>query len=197
MSKLGYLVSFVMGGGIASLITWKICEKKYKDIADEEIESVKKAFSKNIQVVVKDKEEKDIPKSKTNEYEELVNKKYRYASKYESALNELKSSAEKEDDTMAPYIITPDEYGELPDYERVNLIYYVEDGVVATETDEVIDDPDDIIGLDSLDHFGEDTEDCIFVRNEKLKTDYEILRDNSSFSEMMGQKSYATEDDDD
>ena len=35
---------FLSGAAIGSVVTWKIIEKKYKDLADEEIESVKETF---------------------------------------------------------------------------------------------------------------------------------------------------------
>ena len=38
------LLFFVAGAAIGSIATWKLIEKKYKDLADEEIESVKETF---------------------------------------------------------------------------------------------------------------------------------------------------------
>ena len=38
------LLCFVAGAAIGSVVTWKLIEKKYKDLADEEIESVIETF---------------------------------------------------------------------------------------------------------------------------------------------------------
>ena len=75
-----------------------------------------------------------------------------------------------------PYVISPDEFGEFEDYEKISLIYY-NDGVLTDENNEIVDDINEIVGEDSLKHFGEYEEDSVFVRNDKLKCDYEILYD--------------------
>ena len=38
------LLFFITGAAIGSVVTWKLIEKKYKDIADEEIASVIETF---------------------------------------------------------------------------------------------------------------------------------------------------------
>lgn len=194
MSKLSTTIAYLLGVATGFAVATTIVKKKCMEIADKEIASVKEAFSKETHIYVTPREEakkEDIPES----YEKEV-KKHGYAAHYKS-LNELKEATEGGDDDMdEPYIISPNDFGELPDYECVNLIYYQEDGVIATESDEIIDSPDDVIGLDSLKQFGDYTTDSIFVRNDKLKCDYEILRDSGSFEEMMSQKPYANEEDD-
>ena len=44
--KLLYLVMFAAGATIGSAVSWQLAKNKYKQIADEEIQSVKDAFSK-------------------------------------------------------------------------------------------------------------------------------------------------------
>ena len=39
------VIGFVLGAAAGSLVTWKLIEKKYQQIADEEVASVKKAYS--------------------------------------------------------------------------------------------------------------------------------------------------------
>lgn len=81
-----------------------------------------------------------------------------------------------------PYVISPDEFGEKDGYENVTLTYYA-DGVLTDYFDNVISNVDEVVGFDSLDHFGEYEDDVVFVRNEKMETDYEILRDLRDFNE--------------
>lgn len=59
---------------------------------------------------------------------------------------------------------------------KISLIYY-NDGVLTDENNEIVDDINEIVDEDSLKHFGEYEEDSVFVRNDKLKCDYEILYD--------------------
>ena len=69
------------------------------------------------------------------------------------------------------------------EYEQISLTYYA-DGVLADENDEVIEDVEDAVGIDSLNHFGEYEDDSVFVRNDARKCDYEILLDQRTYSEV-------------
>lgn len=61
---------------------------------------------------------------------------------------------------------------------------YYADGVLANYYDEPIDDIDEYVGKDSLNHFGEYEADSVYVRNDEKKIDYEILRDDRKFSDV-------------
>ena len=43
---------------------------------------------------------------------------------------------------------------------------------------------DEIVGLDSLTHFGEYEDDSVFVRNDVMKCDYEILLDHRNYKDV-------------
>ena len=58
----------------------------------------------------------------------------------------------------------------------ISLRYYG-DKVLTDEDDVIITNVDEIIGEDSLTHFGEYEDDSVFVRNDEMKADYEILLD--------------------
>lgn len=94
--------------------------------------------------------------------------------------------------TDHPHIITPEEFGEKEDYDTISLTLY-SDGVVADDADKPIDDIDDVIGKGSLDHFGEYEDDSIFVRNDKLKCDYEVLIDEREYAQILEEKPYLKE----
>ena len=81
-----------------------------------------------------------------------------------------------------PYVISPDEFGELEDYTKVSLTYFA-DGVLADECGEIVDDVEEIIN-DGLDHFGEYEDDSVFVRSDAKRCDYEILKDLRDFSDF-------------
>ena len=48
---------------------------------------------------------------------------------------------------------------------------------------------------DFADHFGEYEDDSVFVRNNRLKCDYEILRDEGEYSDLPSVKYHNYEDD--
>lgn len=79
-------------------------------------------------------------------------------------------------------VISPDEFGEIEEYTKVSLFYF-EDGTLADEYGEVVDDVEEIVG-DGLEHFGEYEEDSVFMRNDAKRCDYEILRDLRTFAEF-------------
>ena len=82
------------------------------------------------------------------------------------------------------YIIPPDVVGLELDYDIVSLTYYA-DGVLADDRGEKVDDISDKVGSDFHRHFGEYEEDSVFVRNHKLKCDYEILKDLRTYAEVL------------
>lgn len=98
----------------------------------------------------------------------------------------MKVKKEEEKEPMKdenPYVISPDQFGELDDYETCSLTYYA-DGVLTDDTNTVIDNVDEVVGTDSLTHFGEYEDDSVFVRNDRHECDYEILLDNRRFSDI-------------
>lgn len=196
MGKALYFASFIAGGAVGAAVTWIFAKRKYEAIATEEIESVKKAFSKESHLVVvhnEDEAQKIADKAKNKpdiiDYgKKLAEEGY---TNYNKALKDVKETAAH--DYPDPYCIDPMEYGE-DGYEKQSLIYYDEDGVVADESDNVIEDPDDIIGLENLDRFQGDS---LYIRNERLNIDYEVLKDPGSFSEVLNHRNltHGSEDD--
>ena len=60
--------------------------------------------------------------------------------------------------------------------------------------DEPVEDVDDVVGIESLDHFGEWEDDSVFVRNDKYKTYYEILLDERKYSDIINENPHLAED---
>jgi hypothetical protein len=89
----------------------------------------------------------------------------------------------KDINSCNPYIITPEQFGEIEEYEKISLVYY-SDGVLTDENNERVDDIEEIVREDSLNHFGEYEEDSVFVRNDSRKCDYEILMDLRKFEDV-------------
>lgn len=84
---------------------------------------------------------------------------------------------------LKPYVISPEEFGEFEEYEKISLTYYA-DQVLTDENNEEVDDVEEIVGEESLTHFGEYEDDSVFVRNDRLKCDYEILLDQRNYSDV-------------
>ena len=82
-----------------------------------------------------------------------------------------------------PFVIDPSEFGENPEYDTETLTYFA-DGVLVDDVDDVIEEPDIIVGLENLKVFEEFGATSVYVRNDLYKTDYEIIRDDWNYSDL-------------
>lgn len=93
----------------------------------------------------------------------------------------------------APYIIHPDVYGQEDDYTTAELLCFADD-VIVDDTDLPIENRNMHIPRDLINHFGEFDADTVYVRNEQLKIDYEILRsERSYYGDYIEDKPYLKE----
>ena len=175
-------IPFLLGAVSGSVITWALLNNKYKQIAQEEIDSVKEVFSKKeetidvtelhpkMKVELAEQEEEN---PEMDKYKTLV-RDYRK----ESTKKKEEKEEDEEMDIDKPYVISPEEFDTLDDWETISLTYY-QDGVVTDDAGEPMSDEEieSAIGFESLEHFGEYEEDSVFVRNDERRTDYEILMD--------------------
>lgn len=91
-------------------------------------------------------------------------------------------------DPKVPYLISTEEFmNEGEDNEKITINYYAEDDTLADERDEVIPDVEGTVGLKNLSRWGDgsDSEFSVYVRNERLRTDFEVLREDTSYAKMM------------
>lgn len=187
---LKYFVVFSLGAAAGIAVSWKILEEKYKKISQEEIDSVKEWYSnkKNDEQVVTiepdqepEYEKDDDNRTSTGYYPIRSSDEYHTLTK---KYNNEQKGGSKTMASIKPYVIPPEDFGELDGYETISLTYYA-DGVLADDMDERITNVDDIIGSESLKHFGEYEDDSVFVRNDELLTDYEILFDTRDYEDVV------------
>ncbi len=89
----------------------------------------------------------------------------------------------KEGPAAAPYIISPTQFiNEEPYYDKITLEYYDDDILANALSEEIIEDINAAIGLESLTKFGEYEDDVVYVRNENRSTDYEVIRQHRPFA---------------
>ena len=72
-------------------------------------------------------------------------------------------------------LIAPDEFGEISDYEQVNLYYLTRDKVLVDNEGIPVENVHAMIGDDALEEFGVYEPDAVFVRNNRYETDYAIF----------------------
>lgn len=183
---------FAAGAAIGSAITWNFVKAKYEQIANEEIASVKDTYAKKLEEIRDHEIEEELGEDDEDDfYEEDTDEEefsegdmenyYDAVREYEH--NDYDNSAQNELEVDKPYVISPEEFGEFDNYEQISLTYY-DDGYLADDMDDLVEDVEDIIGWELLNHIGEYEEDAIHIRNDGLKTDYEILRVMDRYSDI-------------
>ncbi len=197
-------ILIVVAGASCGLATgYFIAKKKYEKKADDEINSVKKAFNEHLDELKKDNKLKDIPMTR-NGYSKkkiaenkikketsreplptdpVMNNYKDYSSPYRSSAKPKSTKGEKAPSKDRPYIISPDDFM-ASSYESSTLLYYA-DGVLADDDNNVISSYEELIGPEALNSFGQYQEDTVFVRNDKLKVDFEIILDTREFSKIQ------------
>ena len=197
--------TFVTGLVIGSVVTYVVVKDKFEKIAQEEIDSVKEVFGRRVEKEADKKVEKIAKKEvekirkEYNEYDNLTKNYTSYSkNKTEESIKDVEyeevcendedgvelDEIERASDYDRPYIIEPQEFGALDGYSLITLYHY-SDNVLADDCDELVEDLDDVVGEDYASHFGEYEDDCVYVRNDRLKADYEICRDLRKYSDVV------------
>lgn len=170
-----WIIFFSAGVVAGGLVGYYICKKKYHIV---KIEEVSEAVKVDKSVVKKEAEEK------------IYEASYK---KHEVDGDEDWDEAEKVNPVepeMVPYVISPDSYvTEHDEYAKIVLHYYEENEVLEYEEynldkgDDHFADIGSTIGYDAVNHFGEFEKDTVYVRNEALGNDYEVLLEHCAYDE--------------
>jgi hypothetical protein len=196
---------FAVGAAIGSAVTWKVVKTKYERIAQEEIDSVKEAFADRFG------ERKETLEDLKNKVDTLIDAEERHEQAKQIDWAELEDLNEEDDedeeteenllndyarlldvynkkkgggDDMKnePYVISPYDFGELDGYSQIELTYY-SDGTLEDDEYNILTDWENLIGKDSLTTFGEYEDDSVFVRNDDLRADFQILKDYRTYEQ--------------
>lgn len=209
--NLTNLFLFTAGAIIGSAVTWVYAKEHYAQVADVEIESMRKWFEvkdagSHLVTGFRDGLQADSNDARINGASDVILpistekpdlKTYAKMVEglgYTDYANAQKSEKEPEEveDVLAPHIIAPEEFGENG-YREVSLTYYA-DGILVDEGDKPIKDVDGTVGADYASHFGEYEDDSVFIRNDAMQIDFEILRDLRNYSDIYQSKPYPAED---
>lgn len=181
------ILFFVVGVAAGAGATYKYWKDYFEDISNNDISEAKEYYKELYSGNDKESEEKEI-EEKTPVKEAVVENRsekpgiidYAKTIKNEGYTDYSKPATESED-TPHIYIIKPIEYGDRDDWNQETITFHVPSENYEDEYGELmhidtvkecIGNPDDVVK-----HFGEYEEDSVFVRNEELKTDYEVLKD--------------------
>lgn len=179
-----YAFIFSVGAALGAIATWQYLKPKYERMVQDEVSEFKKDWSEREGKKIKCPDDDESRVMDIHELEQKRAELREMAKQYDNILEENKYTQvlEKGGSNMKddePYVISPLKFAEEDeDYDVVSLTYHA-DNILVDDMGELIEDAESIVGTEFPEHFGEYTEDpdTVYVRNERLMTDYEIQRD--------------------
>jgi len=212
------IAAFALGGGTGFLVARQLLEKKYTEIAESEIDSMREMFERQRRTFFNIENDSGGGGSSSsgetstgrdggagkveisnfrhlpnvvvrsslddNKYEQ-AKKKYDLAGRMadEDIPDELVDAVTEEViDTEYPYMIDDVQYAEECDhFAKLSLMYYL-DGIICDENEEMLDDVVHTIGQKAYDLLNVHPAN-MWIRNEPMGVDYEILVVNQEFGE--------------
>ena len=192
------VVAFVLGLGIGGGVTYLFTKKSLETYMNEEIDSVKEYYKTQLdemEAVIKNEDEETEWDENDEDFEENDPKTAKKEPNYKEIIRKLDygeySKKEKEEQEAAgvkpkkeePYIITADEFVQSMAGEQRTFTYYEEDGVFLDENYDIVTNGVELVGEENLDHFSEEEEDVLYVRNNETREDYEVLLEHMAYAE--------------
>lgn len=192
---------FLVGGLLTGIVAFLYISKT-KKIHEEEISSVIEEF--------RNRKVKDIPEEECNRAPETPKKTKDGASlEQKSSLDDYRNLSSKagyfnyskkdephpEVEKIEPFVIPEEEFGEM-DYTKVTYICYA-DGIITDEDDLMLREPVKILGDIDVWKYLDDEDDAVYVRNDARRCDYEFLRSEKKYSDILEERPYLAAEGDD
>ena len=191
-SKVSFILGTIIGAGIGVAGTYSYFKDKYEKLAEKDFNS-RRVFDEDKKdeseetVAEKTADSRTVDKPSIAEYAARLQKEG-----YVNYSDMQDKKQKQEIGVDKPYVIQPSDFGEFDDYEKISLTYTA-DGVLLDDMNEIVDDIEETVGEDSLEHFGEYEDDSVYVRNDAKKCDYEILLDQRNYQEIFETQPHGTE----
>ena len=164
---------FAAGAAVGATAAAFVFKKKYAKKADEEIKSVVETYEQAM--LAKETEEKEESQPEPDIPKEAVSSV--------STATMTGIFHQEPPPVDEPYAISQEEYERNENGYSQESLYYYTDEVVANIMDQPID-VDNTIGREALRILDEEFGDKIYIRNEKLRMEWELNNDPRSFQEV-------------
>ena len=189
MSKIKGILIFAAGAVAGTVAGIGISKRHFEAIAAQEINEVRDYYRKANKELEEQKEQKEEQKeeqenTKKEEVVEETIEEYNNIIKYGNYVTTEEIDDEEDDyGDDEPYIIDPSEFGNNGNYATQTCTYFA-DGVLVDDVDEVIEDPEKLVGNLHVDIFRDFDATSVYVRNDWMKMDFEILKDDWFWSDF-------------
>lgn len=178
---------FILGSAVGSWVTYLIMRKKTDAEKAEEFRLMKEHYEslygteqKPKRVYVKSA--KSDTEEKKDDIVVLGSAEAQKRSKDAKSDYTSYNKSGKEERMIS--LITSERFAnEEPEYEKITLSYYEKDGILADTYGDTVD-IESSIGDKGIEYFELLHQDVIYVRNSRLKIDYEIVLEHMAYSEL-------------
>ena len=201
MNKLLPIATFIGGALVGAIVGWSAHKKKYEDQLEAETESIRKTYEKKYVKISK----VDLPKvddtvdMTEEEFKDYVNKRAEARKEYHKITAQYQPEGEvvtpdmtlEERAAAQPELIYAQDYGTEQDtgetYDCVELMWF-KDERLATEAEMELLDVATTIGWDAIAQFDKTGLNTIYVRNHRLKIDYEVFKYDDTYEELLAER---------
>ena len=190
-------LAFGVGLAVGIGGTYFYLKQKYEEKLSEQIQEVRRHYRKKENVEESDENSKMIEgiTNFANRFEKAEEReKERIA--YESIVKRYhgteetdpaeKESPPEDDDEEEIFTVSEEEMETYDNFEYINLTYYAEDDILCDDQEQVIEDPEAVIG-DALTKFGVRSgyPDTVYVINKRVRAIFEVLMVEGSYQEIV------------
>lgn len=186
-TKLVNALVFVGGAIVGSIVTWQLVKETYRKLAEEEIASVKEHYRKRY-----DEPQQSEPEHYDRRDTPSEEARTSFAEYSDITRSYISPDEEQVEYVTEPYVISPELFGEREGYEVKSLTYYA-DGILADDQGNIVQDADDIVGTEFVDHLGDYEDDAVHIRSEWAQCDFEILAVETRYSDIKNRSPHQKE----
>lgn len=197
-----YILSFGAGLAVGIGGTYFYLKQKYEEKLSEQIQEIRRHYQE------KQEKPKTIEEAGENLKKGMANFANRFEEAeergkdrmaYESIAKRYQGSDEQrpvdpaeqespteDDDEEEIFTVTEEEMETYDNFEDIGLTYYAEDDILCDDQEQVIEDPEAIIG-DALTKFGLKSgyPDTLYVINKRVRAIFEVLMVEGSYQEIV------------
>lgn len=186
------ILMFIGGLTVGAGVSWIYHKNKYEEMVKEEVEELrehmKEKEDKKEPTIVSNDKPSQTAEQMEKEYEESIGRVHNLVrdNKY--------TSSDEEDEKIVkykkPFVVTPEDFTSVPGFDS-DTFYYHHDDIISNDRNEMMSDDDieQILGLtieEIKDQFGVYEDDAVYIRNMRMKCDYEILREEEDYVRRNG-----------
>lgn len=177
---------FLLGAATGGTITYFTLKNYFQRLADQEISDMEDYYKERFQDLdnLEEREKQFNEISEEKQLNDKIKKEYIEhvrASQYTNYSNSDPAESESPTEEDEPYQITEAEFGQFPDdgWDDDSYTWYEDTDEVVNAYGKTISEEDvlDHLGNEFKKLFDQDDTNTIYIRNEKYRKDYEIVRD--------------------